>query len=221
MQGQRHVAALGLSSLAAALTAGLLMIAVADWAGAAEVTANIAEFSFNPSSLTIQVGDTVRWQNTGGAPHTTTSDAGVWDSGTLSPGGSFSRQFMAPGTFAYSCRIHPQMRGTITVSAPSPTSPPAPAPTAPVVPPPPPPPPPPATAIPAPPAPPVAVELWLSIVEATPVYSDAGDVLWVAEPGEWYRVLSQDAGWALAVWENDPPELAVWIELDARVQLSG
>ncbi len=219
MQGRRHVTALGLSSLAAALTAGLLMIAVADWAGAAEVTANMAEFSFTPPSLTIQVGDTVRWQNTGRVPHTTTSDTGVWDSGTLSPGGSFSRQFMTPGTYTYMCRFHQAqgMRGTITVSAPSPTSPPAPAPTAPVVP----PPPPPATAIPTPPAPPVAAELWLSILEPTPVYSDAGEVLWVAEPGEWYRVLSQDAGWALVVWENDPAELAVWIELDGRVQLSG
>ena len=217
MQRRRRVATMGLSSLAAALTAGLLMIAVADWVGAAEVTTNIADFSFNPPSLTIQVGDTVRWQNMGRAPHTTTSDAGVWDSGTLSPGGNFTFQFMTPGTYTYMCRFHQAqgMRGTITVAAASPTSPPAPSPTAPVVTPPPPP------AIPAPPAPPVAVELWLSIVEATPVYSDAGDVLWVAEPGEWYRVISQDAGWALAVRENDPAELAVWIEVDGRVQVSG
>jgi hypothetical protein len=46
------------------------------------------------------------------------------------------------------------------------------------------------------------------------------DVLWIASPGEWYRVLDQDEGWALTVWEFDPPDATVWIELDGRVEVA-
>lgn len=51
----------------------------------------------------------------------------------------------------------------------------------------------------------------------TPAYSLLDEVLWIAAPGEWYRLLTQEGGWALAVWEGDSPEWVVWIELDDRV----
>jgi plastocyanin len=43
------------------------------------------------------------------------SDSGVFDSGTIQPGGTFSFKFTSAGTFAYHCNIHPYMMATITV----------------------------------------------------------------------------------------------------------
>jgi plastocyanin len=77
----------------------------------------IVDFAFQPATLTVPVGTTVTWTNTGNAPHTTTSTTGLWDSGTLNTGGSFSRQFNQVGTFAYHCTIHPNMTATIMVQA--------------------------------------------------------------------------------------------------------
>ena len=72
-------------------------------------------------NLTVTVGTTVTWTNQDGARHTTTSgqngqfdDAG-WNSPTLSRGESFSHTFDQVGTFAYTCKIHPSMNGTVTV----------------------------------------------------------------------------------------------------------
>jgi len=78
----------------------------------------------------INVGDTVTWTNNDKAPHTATSNTGVWDSGILNNGQMFSFQFMNPGVFPYFCGIHAGMKGTITVNAAStPTNTPTPTPT--------------------------------------------------------------------------------------------
>ncbi len=83
---------------------------------------SIVDFSFDPSSKTVQVGQKVKWANNGQAPHTTTSDDGTWDSGTLQPGDTFSFTFTSAGTYSYFCSIHPSMHGTITVQGgPTPT----------------------------------------------------------------------------------------------------
>jgi hypothetical protein len=66
-----------------------------------------------------------------------------------------------------------------------------------------------------------AVDRWAAIVAPTPAYSSTDDVLWIADTGERYWVLLEESGWMLASWEFDPPEIAVWIELDHRVQLTG
>ena len=76
---------------------------------------SIREFSFNPPSITIDVGDTVQWDNNGGLTHTTTANGGAWNSGFLSPGSSFGHTFNNSGTFPYRCAIHTFMVGTITV----------------------------------------------------------------------------------------------------------
>ena len=71
--------------------------------------------AFVPKTVTINVGDSVRWTNLEGLPiaHTTTSgdpadgNAGdLWDSGNLSPGGSFTHQFDEAGEFEYFCIPH-------------------------------------------------------------------------------------------------------------------
>lgn len=87
------------------------------------VEVSIVDFDFSPSVITITTGTVVTWTNVGSFPHTTTSDIGSsdpWDSGTLNPGGTFTRTFNSPGVYGYHCGFHPSMQGTIVVLAPQP-----------------------------------------------------------------------------------------------------
>jgi plastocyanin len=76
-------------------------------------TVIIKNFAYNPSSITIRVGDTVTWlmQDTGeihfvteGTPDSNTH---VFASPRLSPGQSYSRRFTEPATWTYFCEAHP------------------------------------------------------------------------------------------------------------------
>jgi plastocyanin len=65
---------------------------------------------FTPSTLTINVGQTVTWTNSGANVHTTTSNpgyVGAWDSGGLNKGQSFAKTFMQPGTYGYHSQTEP------------------------------------------------------------------------------------------------------------------
>jgi plastocyanin len=82
---------------------------------ASAVAAKIVDFAFTPAVLTVTVGTTVTWTNTGQVDHTVTANAGAFDSGILAPGARFSFRFTKAGTFAYHCAIHPFMTGTVVV----------------------------------------------------------------------------------------------------------
>lgn len=82
---------------------------------AASATVTMGDLFFSPASVTIAVGDTVTWHNTGQAPHNATGDGGSFSTPTLNNGQSASHTFSSPGTFSYICTIHPQMKGTIRV----------------------------------------------------------------------------------------------------------
>lgn len=84
---------------------------------AASGSVSIAGFAFSPSSLTVSQGDTVSWANSDSTAHTATASDGSFDTGTIAAGGSASHTFTKAGTFAYACSIHPNMHGTITVTA--------------------------------------------------------------------------------------------------------
>jgi plastocyanin len=84
-------------------------------AAPAEGAVSIVDFSFEPANLDVAAGATVVWTNDGQAPHTVTGDFA--DSGILEPGQTFSHTFAESGEFGYVCSIHPQMTGTIRVSA--------------------------------------------------------------------------------------------------------
>jgi hypothetical protein len=62
---------------------------------------------------------------------------------------------------------------------------------------------------------------WLVVLAATPVYSISDEPLWIAQPGERYRVVEIESDWALAVAEGDSPDWSVWIHVDERVTLTG
>jgi YVTN family beta-propeller protein len=82
----------------------------------APVGSEISGFSFT-DTIRVKTGQAVTWTNRDPVPHTVTSDAGLWDSGDIAAGASFSRPFMVPGTYAYHCSNHPAMQATIIVSA--------------------------------------------------------------------------------------------------------
>jgi len=102
------------------LLAGAILLLITPFAapaGADTIDVDIASFAFDPSTLEIQVGDTVKWTNFDTASHTATSDTLVWDSGTLTTGDQFEFTFTEVGLFPYYCTIHPSMTAAIVVKA--------------------------------------------------------------------------------------------------------
>jgi plastocyanin len=87
---------------------------------------DLADFAFQPDSLSIPAGTSVAFRNIGAALHTATADDGSWDTGFVEPDGSMVLRFDTAGTYAYTCVIHPAMVGTIdvTVATGSPSPPP-------------------------------------------------------------------------------------------------
>jgi plastocyanin len=83
-------------------------------AGAAS-TGIIKDRAFQPADIAVSVGATVTWTNQDGFGHTVTADDSSFDSGTMAGGATFSQAFATAGTFAYHCKIHPSMHGTVTV----------------------------------------------------------------------------------------------------------
>jgi len=102
------------------LTVGLGIAAL--WSPSANATlweVSITNFSFTPAKLHIITGDVILWTNLDAVNHTSTSDAGVWNSGILVPNESFSFTFNNPGTFPYHCAVHISMKDTIFVTLPT------------------------------------------------------------------------------------------------------
>src|SRR4051794_14586825 len=68
---------------------------------------------FDPADLSVTAGTTVTWINQGNSSqgHTATSLDGLFDSGTLRNGESFSFTFDEPGDYAYKCTNHRDMEG--------------------------------------------------------------------------------------------------------------
>lgn len=121
--------------LAAALALAVVLVAVGAWvvdltahddkpsaaatpAGAQAIT--ISDFTFDPPTLTVKVGDTIAVTNQDDAEHTITSGTrsdptGVFDE-DLQGGQSASFQVQQAGEFTYFCAIHPGMRGTLEVA---------------------------------------------------------------------------------------------------------
>lgn len=88
--------------------------------------------TFEPKTIEIRVGQTVRWENAGALPHTVTADPGKagnpdlvrlpegaapFDSGLLMDGATFSHTFTVPGEYRYFCIPHAaaSMAGTVIV----------------------------------------------------------------------------------------------------------
>jgi plastocyanin len=75
----------------------------------------IAEFTYSPDPVVVQVGGKVTWKNDDNAPHTATADDGSFETGVMETGKTGSVTFKEAGTFTYFCKIHPFMHGTVEV----------------------------------------------------------------------------------------------------------
>lgn len=84
---------------------------------AASASVTIKDFEFSPTSVTIDVGDTVTWNNDGPTPHSATANDGSFDTGIYGKGESRSETFEEAGTFSYFCTPHPFMKASVTVRA--------------------------------------------------------------------------------------------------------
>ena len=89
-------------------------------------TVTVQNFSFNPSTLNANVGDTIKWQWIEGR-HTTTCDgtngtskpvgAASWDATLQASGDTYMYKITVPGSYIYNCTFHaPSMAGSITVT---------------------------------------------------------------------------------------------------------
>jgi plastocyanin len=76
----------------------------------------IQGMAFTPASITITAGTTITWTNKDAIGHTVTSNTNLFNSGTLSTGGTFSFTFAKAGTYSYYCSIHPSMVGSVIVN---------------------------------------------------------------------------------------------------------
>ena len=87
----------------------------------------ITDYQYTSDTITIAKGTSVRWNNNGPSPHSVTSDAAVFVSGTLAgpgvdaygtpmAGAQYTRVFSAEGTFPYHCEVHAQMHGAVIVA---------------------------------------------------------------------------------------------------------
>jgi plastocyanin len=103
----------------AGLLATLLAYPLADARAAVTQPVTIVHFHYTPKTLIVHAGDTVTWSNDQpNIPHTTVSDTGLWHSGPLSNGRTFSLTFTKPGTYTYHCTLQTatlSMHGTIIV----------------------------------------------------------------------------------------------------------
>ncbi|MDB6088142.1 MAG: hypothetical protein JWN85_926 [Gammaproteobacteria bacterium] len=75
----------------------------------------VKNFMFAPMTLTVKAGSTVTWSNMDEEPHTVSSDTGLFRSGAMDTNEIFSFKFDKPGTYHFTCSIHPRMVGTIVV----------------------------------------------------------------------------------------------------------
>lgn len=82
---------------------------------------------FVPAAVTVSAGTPIRWENPTATHHTVThngcleaEETCAFDSGTMEPSGTFTIPGLPAGRYAYHCRLHPIMRGVLTVTNPAP-----------------------------------------------------------------------------------------------------
>ncbi len=86
-------------------------------AGAVATTSvDIANFAFGPAVITVRSGTTVTWTNKDEDAHTV-AITGASASRPLQNGDTYTHTFGQPGTYSYICTIHPNMHGTVVVTA--------------------------------------------------------------------------------------------------------
>ena len=92
-----------------------MLLSAAPAPAARDARVDIKDFTYGPRELTVPAGAQVTWINHDEETHTITSATGAFGSTGLSHDEHFTQTFTQPGTYAYFCALHPQMRATVTV----------------------------------------------------------------------------------------------------------
>jgi len=79
------------------------------------LTVQITGFEFAPATLEAHVGDVIEWKNDDPVAHTATAGDHTFDTGEIDGGAASRVVARGKGRFAYSCRFHPEMKGTLVV----------------------------------------------------------------------------------------------------------
>ena len=85
--------------------------------GAVKIIDNAGNNSYSPNPIEARVGEAVTWVNDDSAVHTVTSTDGIFDSDILQRGQTFSYIFDKEEEYPYFCTLHPNMMGTVRVTA--------------------------------------------------------------------------------------------------------
>lgn len=76
----------------------------------------IKNIKYVADTVTVSVGQAVRWENRDPIQHTVTfDDASEGASDLIAPGDVYAHVFTKPGTYAYHCTPHPVMHGVVIV----------------------------------------------------------------------------------------------------------
>jgi plastocyanin len=80
------------------------------------IEVDVKDNVFAPATIHAKVGQKITWNMRGQIAHTVTATEGAqFDSGSLSPGASFSYTTKKAGTISYLCSFHQGMTGQIVV----------------------------------------------------------------------------------------------------------
>lgn len=96
----------------------LLVCAGAARAAAADVNIDQVGQKFDPKSVTIKVGDTLKFHNSDDVTHNiqiTDADGNNEDAGLQKPGQDIAQTIDKAGTYSVHCAIHPRMKMTVEV----------------------------------------------------------------------------------------------------------
>lgn len=77
------------------------------------VDVTIQNYTFNPPSVEVSAGDTVRWTNKDSVEHSVSGQ--TFGARSLQKEQSYQYLFTIPGVYNYDCSIHPDMKGTVIV----------------------------------------------------------------------------------------------------------
>lgn len=105
-------------SLLGLLLSGAFFFSLAGTAFADTYTVSITSTQFVPSTLSVEVNDSIRFLNSTTATQSAeTTDPDGFDTGNIGPGESKVITVLNAGTFTYSSSFNPALTGTVTVAA--------------------------------------------------------------------------------------------------------
>jgi plastocyanin len=104
--------------LASAFGLTIVLCGLAGAANAAETVVDQKGLKFVPDAVTINAGDTIRFTNSDPFTHDVTvvsPDGTSSDKGLQQHGKENSVVFASPGKYSIICKMHPNMKATVTV----------------------------------------------------------------------------------------------------------